>query len=193
MKRSKNAKLTLMVAGSALALSACEEKPQHQVETYETLDACLDADLFSDSQCRTDHEKALAVHAQSAPRFESQSLCGQEFTRVNCESHTSASGSTFWSPLMAGFLVSRILDRDRHYYYSSPYYRNGRGHYYTWDGYRMGEARGQDGRYRKTIGQKTVEAKPKKARVMTRTSVISRGGFGRRSSSRSSGGRSRGG
>jgi uncharacterized protein YgiB involved in biofilm formation len=193
MKRSKNAKLTLMVAGSALALASCGEEPRHEAESYPSLDACKNADVISDSQCDTDFQKAMETHEKSAPRYESQSLCEQEFSMNNCERRTNQNGASFWSPFMTGFLVSHILDSRRNYYYSSPYYRTRSGGFSTWDGAPLGTTRSADGQTRRTISTKTVTAKPKAAKVMTRTSVISRGGFGSRTSSRSSSGRSWGG
>lgn len=189
MKRSKNAKLTLMVAGSALALSACgQNSRQHEAETYRSLDACKEAGLFSDAQCEASYNEALKVHEESAPRYNSERLCENDFVIGNCVQRTSNSGGVFWSPFMAGFLVSQILDRDnRSQYYSTSYYRGPRGRYYTWDGIEMRSSRGTDGRARWTVSNDTVKAKPKPAKVMTRTSVISRGGFGSRTSSRSSG------
>jgi len=193
MKRSKNAKLTLMIAGSALALSSCGEEPRHEAESYTSLDACKNADTFPDAQCDTDFQKAMATHEKSAPRYESQNLCEKEFSLSNCERRTNHNGAVFWSPFMTGFLVSHILDSRRNYYYSSPYYRTNRGRYTTWDGVPLGTTKSADGRTRRTVSTQTVKAKPKAAKVMTRTSVVSRGGFGSRTSSRSSGRRSWGG
>ena len=193
MKRSKNVKLTLMVAGSALALSSCGEEPRHEAESYASVEACKAADTFPDSQCDEDFAKAAATHETSAPRYNQRQLCEQEFGIGNCESRSSRNGSGFWSPFLAGYMVANILDNRRSYYYSTPYYRTARGRHLTWDGAPIATTRGADGRIRRTISTNTVKARPKVAKVMTRTSVVSRGGFGSRTSARSSRSRSRGG
>ena len=193
MKRSKNVKLTLMVAGSALALSSCGEEPRHEAESYASVAACKAADKFPDSQCEEDFSKALATHEKSAPRYNQRALCEQEFGIGNCESRRSGSSLGFWSPFMIGYMTANILDSRRSYYHSTPYYRTARGRHLTWDGSPISTTRGADGKIHRTISTKVVKATPKAARVMTRTSVVSRGGFGSRTSARSSRSRSRGG
>lgn len=185
MKRSKKVKLTLMATSSVLVLSACEEEKRHDAESYSSVEACKAADVFSDEKCEIEFQKALATHRESAPRYASQSLCEQEFSSGNCQQNGRTGGSSFWTPFMAGYLVSNIIDSNRRYYYSTPYYRTSRNVYYTWDGAPLSN-RYENGKLRHSVSDKTVKAKPKPAKVMTRTSVVSRGGFGARSSSRAS-------
>jgi uncharacterized protein YgiB involved in biofilm formation len=192
MKRSKKLTLTLMAAGSSIALGACGEKRQES-EKYASLEECKAANVFSDEQCQTSYNSALTMHEKSSPRYNSRALCEQEFNINRCEQRTNSNGSSFWSPFLAGYLVSNIVDGSRSHYYSSPYYNTRYGRSYTWNGDLIDTRRTSDGRIRHSVDKKAVTAKPKPARVMTRTSVISRGGFGSRSSSRSSSGRSRGG
>lgn len=196
MKRSRNAKLTIMAAGSALALTACSSsEPRYQAETYRDLDSCLSANIFSDEQCQSTYENALTLHNQSAPRYRDLSLCEQEFGPTKCEQRSNMNGAVFWSPFMTGFLVSQVLDHPRrgNYYYSSPFYNPRRGGYYMWDGEPLVYSRGNDGRMRTSVSRSTIDAPPKPARVMTRTSVVSRGGFGTRPKARASSRSSRGG
>lgn len=181
MKRSKQVKLTLM-ATTALALSACGEK-QEFVENYDTLEACKVAGKFSDATCEKAYAEAKAVHEKSAPRYNNGSLCQQEFM-ASCERRQVGS-SSFWSPFMTGYLVSEIVRDRRSSYYYTPYYQRygyNRG-WYTWSGDMIEMRRDANGSYRPSISRKAITAKPKPARVMTRTSVVSRGGFGSRSRS----------
>lgn len=185
MKRSKQARLTLMAASSALALSACSSKPQEtQTHTYADVEACKSAGVFSDERCTQEFTKAVSAHETSAPRYESESLCEKEFSLNNCYKRTE-SGYSFWSPFMTGFLVSQIINNTQSNYYASPYYHSARGRYLTWDGSIINTRRGEDGQLRSTVNTESIKAKPKPAKIMTRTSVISRGGFGSRTKSRS--------
>lgn len=182
MKRSKKVKLTLM-AGTALALSGCGDDRQF-VENYKTLDACKTADVFTDAQCETAYKEAHAVHVKSSPRYYTSYLCQREF-KATCEERKDNVGGSFWSPFMAGFLVSEVIKDQRSRYYHTPYYQSygtNRG-WYTWSGDMIEMARDSNGRYRPSISRKAITAKPKAAKVMSRTSAVSRGGFGSRSRS----------
>jgi len=178
MKRSQALKLTLM-AGSAMALGACSDKRQ-EAQTYNSLDACETAGLYSATECQTAYNKAVATHQKSAPRYNSEQLCQQDF-KARCEERSDG-GRSFWSPFMTGFLVSQLLDQGRGGYYYGPYYNRfgSRPGFYTVDGSRINIQRSKSGKYRSSIRTRSVKARPKRARVMTRTSVVSRGGFGRR-------------
>lgn len=186
MKRSKTIKLTLM-ASTALALSACGEEERETAEAFRTLDDCVASNLFTEEQCQTSLDEAKSVHEQSAPRYNSESLCVQEFGPSNCYRHGggSAHGSSgsFWLPFMTGYMVSNLVDSAFGRHYSTPYYYHSSGSLRTWDGRSIQTRRDANGRIKPTISRKTVYAKPKPAKVMTRTSVISRGGFGSRSKS----------
>ncbi len=194
-KSSRSLHLTLM-ASSCLALGACvdETADRTPVAPYQSLEACQQADLYTDEECEAEFKKAKELHEKSAPRYESASLCSSEFG-ASCEYRQRADGTGFWSPFFTGYMVARILDGgdSRRHYYSTPYYTDIRGNQRTWDGNDVRMSRSSEGNLRPTISKETVAAKPQPAKVMTRTSVISKGGFGSRSTSRSSMSSSRGG
>lgn len=177
-KRSENVGQVL-VFGAFIGSFVWDMIPEQReiVETYANLDDCKNAVRFSDQQCEKSYQEALKIHEKSAPRYNNSSLCRQEFS-AKCEKRQDGY-STFWSPFMAGFLVSEILKDNRSTYYHSPYYRRygeSRG-LYTWTGDSIYYKR-SNARITHVLSRKAMDATPKTARVMTRTSVVSRGGFG---------------
>ncbi len=195
-KRSGSLQLTTMLAGAAsLSVSACDSSSPatgqwnqasvaqgEQVQSYQyaTLDDCKSANEIPDEQCDAGYVNALKDNEKSAPRYDNQSTCEDVYGAGNCVPRGSQGGGSFFTPLLAGFVVGQMLNGG-----GSPYYR-GTGLYRERDG---GYATGWGGVInrdyatgRTTIGRQGVDppeavrqAPPK---MQTRTSVVSRGGFG---------------
>jgi uncharacterized protein YgiB involved in biofilm formation len=167
--------MTTVMAGASVSLVACDpasgswdntprlnEGAPVEAHTYRTLEACKAADEISDETCED-----VYGAGQCVPR--------------------GSQGGGVWGPLIAGFVVGRMLDGG---YRGTGIYRDGRdGGYYTGFGGRL-YSDYATGRTR--IGANGIdppaairEAPPK---VQTRTSVLSRGGFGGRMSAHSYGG-----
>ncbi|WP_395444405.1 DUF1190 domain-containing protein [Caulobacter sp. UC70_42] len=191
-KRSSSLKLTTMLAGAtALTLSGCDEpagqaswdpNKGEQVEafSYKTLEECKAANEVSDAQCDTSYAAAQKDDAKDAPRFEARASCEEVYGAGNCVPRSYNNGGNFFTPLLAGFVIGRMLDGGG--YRGTGLYRQddryGGGYYSTWGG-RLGRDYSTG---RTVISRDSIDppdairnAPPK---VQTRTSVVSRGGFG---------------
>lgn len=201
-KRSSSLKLTTMLAGAtALTLSGCDDPGAQaswdpnrgeQVEafSYKTLQECKDANEVSDQQCDTSFAAAQKDDEKNAPRYEARASCEDVYGVGNCVPRSQANGGGFFTPLLAGFVIGQMLDGGG-YRGTGLYRRNdeyGGGYYSTYGG-RLGRDYGTG---RTTISKSSIDppdairqAPPK---IQTRTSVVSRGGFGGGRSYASSGG-----
>lgn len=191
-KRSSSLKLTTMLAGAtALTLSGCDDpagqaswdpNKGEQVEafSYKTLEECKAANEVSDAQCDTSYAAAQKDDAKDAPRYEARASCEEVYGAGNCVPRSYNNGGNFFTPLLAGFVIGRMLDGGG--YRGTGLYRQddryGGGYYSTWGG-RLSRDYGTG---RTVISRESIDppdairnAPPK---VQTRTSVVSRGGFG---------------
>jgi uncharacterized protein YgiB involved in biofilm formation len=195
MKRTRKLALTSLMAMGGVSLTACGDNadnvridhPGKSVDAYayQSLQECKDKNEVPDDACDK-AEKAALKDDEKASKWTDQASCEDVYGEGQCvpRQHAGSSGS-FWGPLVAGFVVGRMLDggwggrglyRD---WRNGGYYSAGGGR--VWTDYNTGRTR---------IGQRSFDAPdvirpPEK--VMTRSSVISRGGFGGRMSSRSMG------
>lgn len=191
-KRSASLRLTTMVAGAGLTVAACdssnpaqwnEVRPQNeQVEAfqYATLEACKSADQIPDEACDTAYAAAQKDDAQNSPRFGEQASCEDVYGQGNCVPRSSQGGGSFWGPLLAGFVVGRMLDGGFDGYRGTGLYRRddryGGGYVTGWGG-GLGRdyVTGRTTVSRDSFRPPDAYAPPK---AQTRTSVVSRGGFG---------------
>jgi uncharacterized protein YgiB involved in biofilm formation len=191
MKRSRALTLTGLMAGAGLTVSACGDGGQWNQDSiaqkdpvpafaYQSLEQCKAADEVSDADCDTNYQRALKDDQTNAPRFAERTTCEDTYGAGNCVPRASNNGGgSFFTPLLAGFVIGRMLDGG-----GSPYYR-GTGLYRQGEGYStgFGGTLGRDyASGRTTIGRQGVDPAPAirqaPARVQTRSAVISRGGFG---------------
>lgn len=195
-KRSRTLKLTTMLAGAAsLSAGGCDNAPPaaqwdasagraEQVEAlqYASLDACKAADDVPDAECEAGYQAALKDDA-NAPRFADAKSCEDIHGQGQCVPRGYGGGS-FFTPLLAGFVIGRMLDG-----VGNPYYRGTglyrRDGYYGGGGYGTGWGGGLDRDYRtgRTVINRDAIEPPTRVRqaptrVQSRTSVVSRGGFG---------------
>ena len=187
-KRSSSLKLTTMLAGAtALTLSGCDDPGAQaswdpnrgeQVEafSYKSLEECKAANEVSDQQCETSYA-AAQKDDKNAPRFEARASCEEVYGAGNCVPRTASDGHSVFGPLLAGFVIGRMLDGGGYYRGTGLYHRDD-GYYSTWGG-RLGRDYGTG---RTVIIRESIDppdairsAPPK---IQTRTSVVSRGGFG---------------
>lgn len=206
MKRSRNLRLTIMVAAIPVALTACEStEPTGQIVA--SVSECHEIADVSPSECRAQYRKALATHREVAPRFESASDCSAQFGACTV---VQSEGRTSYIPPMTGFLLgyasSELLnnasrnrnssaakrDHCNRYPDSQDCYRDTRGYYritYSTPLYRDYNT----GNYRRPTGEE-VRARSNSGRVWdsaatkpppTRAIAVSRSGFGSASAGRS--------
>lgn len=189
-KRSASLHLTTMLAGAtAFTLAGCDDPggqaswdpnrgEQVQAFSYKTLEECKDANEVSDQQCETSYAAAQKDDEKNAPRFEARASCEDVYGVGNCVPRTGSDGHSVFGPLLAGFVIGRMLDGGGGYYRGTGLYHRDDGYYSTWGG-RLGRDYGSG---RTVITRESIDppdairsAPPK---VQTRTSVVSRGGFG---------------
>jgi uncharacterized protein YgiB involved in biofilm formation len=132
--------------------------------TYPTLQACRDADVVPNSECDTAFNQAQA----QAPRFADRQTCEERYGVDQCVPRNQAGGGSFFMPLLTGFVVGQALNNvGNRGYYGMQYAGRYAGGYYG--GYQGG---------RDYVTGRAPDAYDAPARVQSRSSVISRGGFG---------------
>lgn len=190
MKRSRSMVLTTIMASSSLSLAACDNSPpansgwlsppapqaaaEQTVDgrTYPDLQACRDADLVPNSEC----DAAFAQAQAQAPKFNDRQSCEERYGVDQCVPRSQSGGGSVFMPLLTGFVVGQALSNlgNRGYYgVQSPYYYD---RPYGGGGYYGGYGRGYRGRDYVTGRSYDTYGAP--SRVQSRSSVISRGGFG---------------
>lgn len=196
MKRTRKLALTGLMAMGGVSLTACGDQPSVTIAdqgkavdayTYQSLQECKDKNEVPDDACDTGAKKAKDEEAAEA-KYSDSKTCEDVYGPGQCVPRSSAGGGSFWGPLVTGFVVGQMMNGG---WGGGGMYRDWRsGGYYTRGGgpittdYSTGRTR---------IGSRSFDPPDTiraPERMQTRSSVISRGGFGGRMSSHSySGGR----
>ena len=121
-KRSKTARLIMMVPAAGMVLAGCGEKPV-EVQVFNTPDECA-AYYNPPAECQAAFAEAKALHPQVAPRYNSKQECEADFGNGQCETapvlaantteqtnSQSQQSSGFFMPMMMGFLAGQMLNR----------------------------------------------------------------------------------
>ncbi len=183
MKRSKSIKLVVMATTTA-TLAGCGQEPTLEGRVYKTEAECVANNYLPGVECAEVIQTGESIHKASGPRYNSQNLCAEQHGSNACEPVTSG-GASFFAPFAAGYFVAKAADGSLNRSSIRPVYpERGSDRRYTSGGYYVGSYGGGSWR----TYDDAVKTPPKPARVQTRTSVASRGGFGSRSSSGSRGG-----
>jgi uncharacterized protein YgiB involved in biofilm formation len=187
-KRSRAVALTTLTAASTLALQGCGDEPMVEGQVFSSVAECVSSGL-NQNECQQAYSQALADNGNDAPRFESRDLCEGEFGTGECQPRSDGGGN-FWVPLLAGFVIANAIDdididrRKRRY---APLYRSRSSGSWYHGGSNYGPmSRTSSGHY--GFSRQTLDRPVSAPRVQSRSDIASRGGFGGRSSSRSSGG-----
>lgn len=199
-KRSRLVTLTTLTALGAATLGACgnadaaEEArlsetqygPGVDAYPYQTLAECKADNKVPDAECDRAQAAAWSQDDAGAPRFESQALCEDQFGNGEC-TQRSANGTSFFTPLLAGFVIGQMLDGGRSRYYHSGLYRDRRRDvFYTGGGVGGGWIYRDPRTGVSKVGSRALQPPVATPRVQTRSSVVSRGGFGGRAALSSS-------
>ncbi|MDT0596641.1 DUF1190 domain-containing protein [Glaciecola petra] len=178
-KRSR----TFVLAPISLAVMAgCSSGPsEEEVKFVKSVAECESTTSLSEADCQAAYEQALKDAEATAPRYQYERDCENEFG--NCQRTSSG----FFVPFMAGYIVAEIIDevgdsfeRKHRYRHSYPtYLYSGSGSYrnkiMTSDGFVVGSP----GQRSYRMPREALKPKP----AVTRT--ISRGGFGSAASAKS--------
>lgn len=132
MKRTKNINQETFrkswrnyrVAPVALAISAvfmlagCE-KSDETVSMYQNADDCSRNNPSMSEQCTTAYNNALKEAEKTAPKYATREDCVAEFGEAQCTqapapaqagmAAESQSSGSFWMPLMAGYMMGRMM------------------------------------------------------------------------------------
>lgn len=175
MKRSRTLVLTSMMAGVGVSLTACDGadnvgKPVDAV-SYASVAECRAAGALPADQCEAAFKQAQADSAKVAPRFEDRRTCEEQFGAAQCAPRENGS---FFTPLLTGFIVGQALSGGG--FRGAPMYRDRNGDYFGGAGGRISRDYVSG---RTQVGSNAFNpAAQTPARVQSRSSVISRGGFG---------------
>ena len=194
MKRSRGVALTTLTAtAGTLTLTGCGgDDPMVEGQVFATVAECVAAGT-PQGECQNAYNQALADNGNDAPRFEARELCEGEFGPNQCQQRADG-GNNFWVPLLGGFLIANALggnmdidiDRKKKRRYAPVYLSRANGNYYSGGSNYGPMSRSSSGRY--GFSSATLDRPVSAPRVQSRADIASRGGFGGRASSRSSGG-----
>lgn len=174
MKRSRTLVLTTLMAGAGVSLTACEGgdsagKPVDAV-SYTSVAECRAAGALPADQCEAAFKQAQTDNEKVAPRFEDRQTCEEQYGAAQCAPRNNGS---FFTPLLTGFIVGQALGGG---FRGAPMYRDRNGDYFGGAGGRITRDYVSG---RTQVGSNAFNpAAQTPARVQSRSSVISRGGFG---------------
>lgn len=176
----------LSLAVAAFSLAACSSK--EEVSFVTDAEDCASKTDMTIEECTAAYHQALAEAERTAPKYDQRNRCETDFGHNQCY---QPSGSSFFLPFMAGYMVSSLMDRNSHGYSYNPgfHYQNrydtNRDRIVSSDG----RVLGKPGQSRFNVNKSAIKPKP-----ATRT-TIKRGGFGSTVAAKSSwgGGKSSGG
>lgn len=203
-RRKRSAAAGLSAAGAMAMLGGCDAGPSDaelsrrqfgeptEVSAFNSVSECAASGAFAQVQCEEAQAAAQAQDEKVAPRFADQGTCEEQFGPGQC-SYRHSGGQSFFVPLLTGFMIGRLLDGGRGYGYQPLYRSRHDDRYYTGGGawlYGGGSGRGY---HRYQVGSRAVTNPVTTQRIQTRSSVVSRGGFGGRASARGGWGGGRGG
>ncbi len=177
MKRSRTIALTSLMAGAGISLTACDSPDsigkQVDAVSYASVAECKAAGAIAAKECDTAFAQALADNDKVAPRYEDRQTCEEQYGVSQCVPRNNGS---FFTPLLTGFIVGQALSNLGGGYRGAPMYRDRNGDYYGGAGGRISRDY-VTGRTR--VGSNAFDpAARAPVRVQSRSSVISRGGFG---------------
>ena len=181
LKRSRVLHVSSLMATASFSLAACgspQRVPAPDPEptlAYQSLDECKAANDIPDNECDAALTKAQQEAAKTAPRYATREECEGQWGPSQCQPNNN--GGSFFTPLLTGFIVGQMLSGGG-YRGGGPLYRdregrlsNGYGGGYAYRDYRTG----------KTLTNAREHgdvARQAPTRVQSRTTVVSRGGFG---------------
>ena len=202
-KRSRAVALTSVTAMTALSLAACDDvPPQPQVDeveqsrlqfgegvdalAYNSVGECIAAGIIPASECEKASAASITQNAAGAPRFDALDVCEEQHGEGACTQRSTNNGGSYFSPLLTGFVVGQLLNGGNRGYQYSGLYRGRDGRQYTGGGTGGGYLYRNPGTGGLQVGRQAIAPPVATPRVQTRSSVVSRGGFGGRASASAS-------
>ena len=176
LKRSRILHLSSLMATASFTLAACSQPPEQVASApqggweapdeggaFATVADCVASGTATAEECAAAEEAAVA----NAPKYASQADCEQEFGEGQCQTRTEANGTSIFMPMLAGFLLGRMLSNGTRAA-PSPLFRGA-------NGLRTPNA---------PVAGRTATPQDDRAAAASGNRTVARGGFG---NSRSSG------
>jgi len=183
--RRRSQKVALSILGAtAFTLAGCSAEEQIDAQAFPDLPSCVEAaesdGLFSVEECRTAVAEAQTLHVESAPRYDSLTVCEEQHGAGACGSEeTQAAGGSggIFMPLLAGYLMGSMMSRGMGGMAASqPMYRTANGRFTNAAG--TSTFGGNSGKAQLGAGQFNRPPATQGRAPMTRAMAASRGGFG---------------
>ena len=190
-KRSGAVTLTSLMAGSAISISACDSAPPAtqwgdppaassgrtvEASSFTSLADCTASGSFTAEQCSAALTQAQKDSAENAPKFGDQKSCEERYGVDQCVPRSSQGGGSFFTPLLTGFIIGQAMN-NLGGYRGAPMYRDRDGGFTGGSGYPVSRDY-VTGRTRVNSDSFDAPRASAPARVQSRSSIISRGGFG---------------
>ena len=188
IKRSSRVAIAILGA-AAFTLAGCRED-QVDAEAFPDLKSCTNAasdnGLFSAQDCEAAFAQAETLHVEAAPRYDSLAVCEEQHGQGACDTEADerqgGSGSIFM-PLMAGYLIGKMLGGRSGMAASQPLYKTSDGRFTN--ATRSSTFSSNAGSAKLSTSQFTRPTSTVGKAPMSRATASSRGGFGKVGSSRS--------
>lgn len=180
-KRSKRVAIAI-IGATAFALAGCREE-QVDAAAYPDVQSCVEnarsGGTFTVDDCTTAFAQAQTLHVESAPRYDSLTVCEEQHGEGACGSEATAtqggSGSIFM-PLLAGYLIGNMLGGRTGMSAAQPLYKTSDGRYTN--AARSSIFSNNSGSAKLNTSQFARPATTVGKTPMTRATATSRGGFG---------------
>jgi uncharacterized protein YgiB involved in biofilm formation len=142
---------------------------------YTSMAECKAANDVTDAECDAAYAEAQRQSAESAPRYATREECEGQWGPEQCRPLNNNGGGSFFGPLATGFIIGQLMNGG--YRGGGPLYRDRNDQYSN--GYGGGYL-SRDYRTGRTVANRNDVDIARKApvRAQSRTSVVSRGGFG---------------
>ncbi len=174
--RSRAVRLALLGAATFSVASCREERVE--ASAFPNVEECRAAaaeptSWMSADECDAAFAEALALHEETAPRYDDQQLCEEEHGG-ECMVQQHSDGSSIFMPLMMGYLLGNMLG-GRSAARTQPIYGTKTGGFSTAAGTAVSSNRGTG-----QFGANSFRSAPSTATAapMPRASVARSGGFG---------------
>ncbi|CAN5241896.1 hypothetical protein BH10PSE2_BH10PSE2_00830 [soil metagenome] len=181
LMRSKALHVTSLMATASFSLAACgvpqASPPEEPSLAYTSLADCKAANDITDAECDAGFTNAQVEAAKNSPRYATQQECEGQWGPSQCQPmNHSGGGGSFFTPLLTGFVIGQMMNGGG-YRGGGPLYRDRDGRFQNgYGGYLGRDAR--TGRAMANGRDYGDIARQAPSRVQSRTTVVSRGGFG---------------
>ena len=169
--------LFIAMSAASMFLTACDEK--ENVSVYQTVQDCERSagNEAAKQQCALDYQNALAQNKSTAPKYNSQRDCEDEFGANQCTTTNSTHSSMMWFPLMSGYSSSHANYPSQPLYSSTRYNSPMHGKFVDAKGNSFGSYKPAGNT---SVSRSSLAGKP------AITTTTTRGGFGSTVSSHAS-------